>query len=307
MDSATPDLANLFDENGDICIDVTCRRCAYNLRGLREEGHCPECGTPVGRSTRGDFLQYSDPTWVAKLGRGVHLILWCIGLSIVAYIIAIALAFAFSVPFNIATLVVFAASLVGFWGTWLLTEPDPSQIGEDIYGTARKVVRIGLGVGLFSQVLAYLSETGLPDPLPLIMSIIMIACGLFGIVGEFCRLYYLSKIAQRIPDQKLEKRAAFLKWAMTIGLLFFITVPAIMALFVGTGAAPGGGPGGVLAVLGCVSGVVGLCYLIFLLIYLRMLYRFRTAFREQAALAELLWSGQPLPADPTPENPETPL
>ena len=235
MDSATPVSSNLFNDQGDICVDLTCRRCAYNLRGLREDGRCPECGTPIGRSTQGDFLRYSDPTWVAKLGRGMHLILWWIGLTIVASLATGALASFTSMPPEIWLFLNAAASLVGYWGAWLLTEPDPAQIGEDIYGTARKVVRVSLGVALLGQVLSLVPDFGLPEPLLLLMGIIMIACGLFGVVGEFCRLYYLSKIAQRIPDEKLEKRAAFLKWAMTIGLLLVTIVPVAIGLF----AAPG--------------------------------------------------------------------
>ncbi len=289
MDSATQVSSNLFNDQGDICVDLTCRRCAYNLRGLREDGRCPECGIPIGRSTQGDFLRYSDPTWVVKLGRGVHLILWCTGLKIVTFIAAPALASSSSVPPEIWPLLTMAASLVSYWGAWLLTEPDPSQIGEDMYGTARRIVRISLGVGLLGRFLSIFTGLGLNGPLLLLVDIIMIACRLCGVAGAYCLLHYLSKIAQRIPDEKLEKRATFLKWPLTIGLLFFAIVPAAIGLLAAAGTTPGGGA---RAGVGCVSAVVGLCYLVFLLMCLRMLWAFRAAFRKRATFAEQLWSGK---------------
>src|SRR5689334_9163356 len=65
-----------IDENGIVTEDVPCRKCAYNVRGLHQNNKCPECGTPVGLSIRGNLLCYSDPEWVEKLLRGVDLILW---------------------------------------------------------------------------------------------------------------------------------------------------------------------------------------------------------------------------------------
>ena len=38
--------------------------------------------------------------------------------------------------------------LLALYGTWLLTEPDPSGIGEDRYANSRKVIRLALLVGL---------------------------------------------------------------------------------------------------------------------------------------------------------------
>jgi hypothetical protein len=41
-------------EAGTIVEDVLCAGCGYNLRGLRPEGDCPECGAPAG---------YEAQTW----------------------------------------------------------------------------------------------------------------------------------------------------------------------------------------------------------------------------------------------------
>jgi len=41
-----------------IDLDLVCRRCGYNLRGLDRAGHCPECRAEVGRSETGGPGQY---------------------------------------------------------------------------------------------------------------------------------------------------------------------------------------------------------------------------------------------------------
>ena len=51
--------------------DVPCLNCGYNLRGLEEDGQCPECGVPIERSLHGNLLIYSSPEYVSSLHRGL--------------------------------------------------------------------------------------------------------------------------------------------------------------------------------------------------------------------------------------------
>jgi hypothetical protein len=71
----------------DIQVDTSCLHCGYNLRGLRVDGLCPECGSPIGRSVLGNYLRYSEVDWLQTIGRGATLKLWAIGLSIVLGVI----------------------------------------------------------------------------------------------------------------------------------------------------------------------------------------------------------------------------
>jgi hypothetical protein len=68
--------AGLLNASGTVHVDVACRRCGYNLRGLQPDGCCPECGAAIGLSCYGDFLRFADPTWVETLAQGATLILW---------------------------------------------------------------------------------------------------------------------------------------------------------------------------------------------------------------------------------------
>ena len=54
-----------------IVADLQCIQCGYNLRGLATDKLCPECGTPIERSRRGDLLNDADPDWLKKLRLGV--------------------------------------------------------------------------------------------------------------------------------------------------------------------------------------------------------------------------------------------
>ena len=65
-----------LDQAGTVISDLACRRCGYNLRGLNNQGRCPECGAAIGLSCHGDLLRFADPKWVETLGRGASLILW---------------------------------------------------------------------------------------------------------------------------------------------------------------------------------------------------------------------------------------
>lgn len=73
--------------DGRIAEDKLCIDCGYNLRGLKPEGRCPECGGAVGASLRGHELQAASLPWLRSIRRGFvlirHAILWCL-LAIVA-------------------------------------------------------------------------------------------------------------------------------------------------------------------------------------------------------------------------------
>ncbi len=53
-----------------LVVDITCVRCDYNLRGLREGAKCPECGIAIALSLKHDRLIFADPVWFSRFVRG---------------------------------------------------------------------------------------------------------------------------------------------------------------------------------------------------------------------------------------------
>jgi len=223
--------SNLFDDDGVIATDIACRRCAYNLRGLREDGRCPECGTPVGLSTSGDLLRFADPDWVEKLARGVRLMLWGLLITIVVSVIVGCIVGATGSPEMLTKVVSLLSGLLILYGAWLLTTPDPSRIGEDRYVTARRVIRFCLIAGLIGEAFEIAKDGISPAPwvLTILLTALAVILQLTGVVGEFAKFRYIENLADRIPNRKLASFARFMRWAFCIGLTAMILLGAALA------------------------------------------------------------------------------
>ncbi len=286
-----PDFVVPLDAQRAIAADVVCRKCAYNLRGLREDGVCPECGSPVGLSTHGDLLRFADPDWVETLARGLTFILWGILVAVIASVVSTAISA--RVHPVIGGMIGFVGSLLGYYGAWLLTERDPSGLGEDRYGTARRIVRIALLIGLCGSLASVVfSRAPGAGGLPLAVAIVLLATTVIYVIGEFAKYYYLEKLAQRIPDPRLAGRARFLRWALAVCYLI-VGVGGTAAGI--TAAARPAGPGqmtrgqGALIAFGCVAVAAFLCLIVFYLMAILLQYRMRNVVREHALFARDAW------------------
>jgi hypothetical protein len=278
---------------GIVIADVACRRCGYNLRVLATSALCPECGTAVAVSLQGDLLRFSDPTWLDSLQRGVNLILVGIAGTLVVIGAAIAMTLSRVSPRlirEISPLASLVPGLLMFGGTWLLTAADPSGVGEDQYGTARRVIRVALLIGLCEQVLRL---GNLVVPLTfgtvILFQIAWLIASFARLVVQAAELQYLSKLARRIPDDKLSKRARFLMWAISITYGLMILLGAVRTY--GTRAfGVSSGLNTAVVGFGCFSLVDVLCLLIFGVMYLFMLGRFARRFKAEAVLARQTWA-----------------
>ena len=275
--------------------DVPCRKCAYNLRSLPVDGRCPECGSPVGLSLQGDLLRFSDPKWLQTLRRGVNFILYAVMIVIIWIITYVIVAFSapeFAAKLDaIGPAIGILISVLFIGGAWLLTMPDPSGIGEDRYGTARKVIRVTSMASIFDS-FENLAKPYIHNQTALMVLILLAALAmLMGVVGFFAQTSYLCKLALRIPDEKMSKRAKFLMYAIGIPYVVMALRLLIMAL-----AAQGFGwrmTRGGIATFGCTMGIVGLMFFIFGLGYLRMLTNFAKRLQVLIGLAQHTWGTGP--------------
>jgi hypothetical protein len=273
--------------------DIPCRKCAYNLRGLSTAGQCPECGTAVALSVGGHLIRYSDPQWVAGLSKGVRLILWAIILMIFTMVAGIVMGVVARI--SNAQLLVQVLSLGGsvliYWGSWLLTEPDPSALGESEYGTARKIVRVTLLIGMVVTLLAFGEQvSALPPALMMILKGIALIGQLASLIGYIAQLHYLERLVLRIPDPQMSARARFLKfavgWTWGSGLVLGMVAGLLLSLRGGAG-----GSGFVMSI-GCVASLVGLFVLFLGLVYLLLLVSLNTSLKIQLAASQQLWASR---------------
>ncbi|MCH8209871.1 MAG: hypothetical protein IIB99_00725 [Planctomycetes bacterium] len=73
--------------------ELRCITCGYDLRSLPTEESCPECGTPIELSLRGDLLSQSDPAWVARLARGQSVLVFGVRFCLICMVCAFAIPF----------------------------------------------------------------------------------------------------------------------------------------------------------------------------------------------------------------------
>jgi len=140
------------DEQGRVDVDLPCLECGYNLRTLSlDDGRCPECELPVGRSAVGNKLRYCDPAWVRQIVYGFNNIgmamvligLGFIGLQVISPA-PVGITTRPSQGWLVGTIYsVFAAVLavVCCYGAWKSTKPDPMTKLDERTVSWRKMAR----------------------------------------------------------------------------------------------------------------------------------------------------------------------
>ncbi len=275
-----------------VSTDVACRKCGYNLRSLRLDGVCPECGTAVMVSIQGDLLRFSDPAWIRLLSRGMRLILW----GIVSYILAvialvvllIALPGAILSITMLSKIVFLAASAIMVVGSWLITMPDPSGTGEDRYGMARKIIRITLVIGVGQSVIDLgITPQALSPELRQLFQIFALLCTIVSVVGLYAQLKYLGSIAGRIPNESLARRAAMLKryFVGSYGAMMVLTLVTALLVLRGQRNTTSAG------FATCFTSLLGLTALVFGVMYILFIENMSKQLKEQVVLAEQNWAG----------------
>ena len=107
------------------------------------------------------------------------------------------------------------------------------------------------------------------------------------VVGMFATLNYLKKIALRIPDDRIARRAGFLMYAIGISYGAFALLGLILALGLHFG---GGALRNASIGLGCFAGIATIALVVFGIMYLLMLEKLGKRFKEAEAFARLTWA-----------------
>ena len=301
--------------------ELRCITCGYDLRSLPTEESCPECGTRIELSLRGDLLSLSDPAWVARLARGQSLLVLgvriCLIVMVCAFVIPLlvfvlvfGLSFGFGVSINLPSWVfdvlfwtfggaLFVGVLVATIGCALVTTQDPRDSLRESSISNRNVARQALFAMYGSLAVGFVAEL-----LPLVgissrilVMIVFLSIGTCFTAALVASLHWLAVLAARIPDQDIRSRtlksARFFRWAIPV----FILMCLIPLRGVAAPAAAGGaliGPVVLYLVTSCVSMIVILGILLGSVRMYKDLVRYRTAFRRCATEANTANSEQPL-------------
>ncbi len=281
------DLSKAPGPEGAISDDTACRKCAYNLRGLPTDGACPECSAPVELSLRGDLLRFADPEWVERLARGLTFL--NAGLIVSIGVDAPGIVLSAFLPTTIHAMISLGGRLFWLYGAWLATTPDPAGVHENGEAVARRTARVGLILGLTTWFAAHANRH--PGVLATAVTLVYYVGGALWIIGKFAVYCRLARVALRIPDPWLAKRARYVRWALAVPHAIVLIGSAAMVLMTVRGTwAPGPLSAGSASSVVLVAVLLALlCYFLFSLVALHLQWRMRRLLREQAALSRDTW------------------
>lgn len=253
------------DAQSRVRSDLPCFRCGYNLRTLRFDGNCPECGTPIAETSCGDFLRYAPPQWVRGLAEGVSYLLGSVGvaLGLTAFLLTNLFFDRYSNR-DVTQIVLAIGFFVGLifmsFGFLQLTHPDPRPRLVREGFSARRAFRWVWGL-TFAAFLAGIAA----------WPFLLLAAPLAFVVLPAMFLHHLKTLLRRVPVPNLADAADLLIIAFVV-FGFVLTVGLVGAWRVI------GGPEFFICVFS--SNFVVLAFLLF------FLARVREAFRRAAHKAE---------------------
>ena len=258
--------------DGRISDHLQCVTCEYHLFSLKPQETCPECGTPIERSAKGNQLRYADPSWIEALRRGAGWVIVATAcnllLGIIGAVLDAWLARSIGVlPMEMVSLLldVLTAAL-WFYAIWLFTMPEPRAAMEDLPFTLGRVVRTSAGIAVLgpmielAMTLSGLTAAILPEMIGLVFA-------LAGLVAWLSLLVHARRLALRIPNDGLAQQTRVVIWGLAISYSWIVAMGIAAVVLVRSGlaggAAPGAGFGGSLVALGLCICTAGLGVLVF--------------------------------------------
>lgn len=209
--------------------DLPCRRCGYNLRGLNEDGGCPECGAPVWRSLLNDEIDHCYPGWIQILVRGLNFVLAGIAIEIVSAIVLYVLQVLIyaRVPYEDILSLVLSLPLLA--GTWLITSPEQ---GHPISGDSARIVARFLALGSY---LIMIPEAMIRGVWPWVsFSVACMRTVLFLLVLVMM-MHYMRGFAVRLNRPRLRHHSRLLKWGYVCQLAYFLVyIPLVISIYTST-------------------------------------------------------------------------
>lgn len=230
--------------SGPVRAGALCVGCGYDLAGLAPSGQCPECGTPIARSLRGDLLAYAPAEYLARLHRGAAIVVVTILVMVVYFVLSFGMGiyFAFNSPSGTAPVVVEALATMGglvlglvlLYGWWLLSTPMPMHESTRmdkarIWVRGLLIANAGLTALQFVTGLA-MGVSGSAGSAGVgaigILMVVGVLSTLVSVAGYVVQMLYVAWLGQRIPDQDIHRRGKRNAWLVpvlaTVGAIIIV-------------------------------------------------------------------------------------
>lgn len=238
MNQPGPDPDAMNDHRRSITIrrELRCIGCGYILRSLTYADPCPECGTLVQQSDKGDLLIFADIPWLQRMRTAVVLITWALLTSIAADL-AIVAAESWGTPRSIEILQL-AKYLISFplglRGLWQFSARPPNlPMNSDATDSRNRLIMrhaiapLALTIVLMLSVFAFglFSETSSSKSLSNISQVCLYFATLIGVL---LFVQYAREVASRSSSPDLSN----------FGLLILISILcdfSIMLATIGSG------------------------------------------------------------------------
>jgi hypothetical protein len=227
-----------LDTDRRLTFDLACVNCGYNLRTIRLEGICPECGSAVADSTR-HYLRFAPWRWVESLSGGAALVL----ASVVGAVLVALLMWLLAAPrigyaehwFAILARSFLAglglvALLTCISGLLFLTKRNPRHRNGWEGLSARRLTRVCLLLPVIVVLCAGLVPSLLPEWWPLggprelpryalwLILLVMLPLAL---------LRHLAALMRQIPHGRLVRFAVILFWFAVCLAMIWVSVDVI--------------------------------------------------------------------------------
>lgn len=225
-----------------------CRKCGYELRGLRTGGNCPECGEPVrsrrpAMGVRDGTMTDADPRYVETLRWGFVLM----SVAVMASVLAVIVSWFSRVGGDIVSVL---AGVGWFFGVVIISRPRPDKFAalEDPVLDSprmRQLVRVSgtcwPAFALLSAVASAMlaSAASNQTPVGLLGGVVVVLAAIVGLAFYLSLIpvcVFVGDMAFWMSDDTGGWRLRAAAWAMTI----FGTLSMFGLLLMGIGVGIGG-------------------------------------------------------------------
>ncbi len=211
--------------------DRPCVRCSYNLRGLPRGGVCPECGTPIADSLRGDYLAFAAPEYLAAIHSGLNWVLAGVLVYAVALVGGVAIKIGLggylspALVGEIRRTALVIPTVILLAGYWRFTRPDPGPAGRESPTSVRRVIRASVVVQAVAAVAGVLAAAGGPSgvgPVALrgtfgtLTVLLDLAAVVAWIAQFFATMSYVGWLGRRVPDRVIVYLSGYYSWVLPV-------------------------------------------------------------------------------------------